>query len=63
MLLYVRLFCLGNRAFNDYVIYFSVIVSALPLGFKIGIGASGDCKDCTVSWESFILLLGFLDLR
>jgi hypothetical protein len=59
----MRPFCLGYRALDDYVIYFSIIVSALPLGFKIGIGASGGYKDCIMSWESFILLLGFLDLR
>jgi hypothetical protein len=25
------------------------------LGFKIGIGVSGDCEDCAMSWESFSL--------
>jgi hypothetical protein len=59
----VRSLCLDNGAFDGYVIYFSVIVSALPLGFEVGIGASDDCKDCTVGWECFVLLMGFLNLR
>jgi hypothetical protein len=54
---------LCNWAFNSYVIYFPIIVSMLLLGFDVGIGASSDCEDCAVSWESFILLLGFMDLR
>jgi hypothetical protein len=44
------------------MIYFPVVVSVLSLGFKVSIGGSGDCKDCAVSWKSFVLLLGFLDL-
>jgi hypothetical protein len=44
------------------VIYFPVVVSALLLGFEVGIGAFGDYKDYAMSWESLILLLGFLDL-
>jgi hypothetical protein len=58
----VRPFGLGDGAFGSYMIYFSVIISALSLGVKIGIGALGDYKDCDMSWESFVLLLGFLDL-
>jgi hypothetical protein len=42
--------------------YFSVVISTLSLGVEISIGASGNCKDCAMSWKSFILLLGFLDL-
>jgi hypothetical protein len=53
---------LSNGAFDNYMIYFSVIVSALSLGFKVGIGASDDRKVYTMSWESFVLLLGFLNL-
>jgi hypothetical protein len=53
---------MGDWAFDNYVIYFSEIVSALSLGIKIGIGAPDDYKDCVVSWEGFGLLLGFLDL-
>jgi hypothetical protein len=45
----VRPFGLGNWVFNNYMIYFSVIVSALSLGVKVGIGTSGDCKDCAMS--------------
>jgi hypothetical protein len=54
---------MGNGAFDRYMIYFSVVVSALSLGVKVGIRNSGDCKDCAMSWEGFILLLGFLGLR
>jgi hypothetical protein len=53
---------LGNGAFDSYMIYFSVVVSALSLGVKISIGAPGDCKDCVMGWEGFDLLLGFSDL-
>jgi hypothetical protein len=58
----VRPLGLGNGAFDSYVIYYSVIVLALSLGVKIDIGSPGDCKDCAMSWEGFILLMGFLDL-
>jgi hypothetical protein len=58
----VRPFGLGDGAFNSYMIYFSVIISLLSLGVEIGVGAPGYCKDCAVSWESFALLLGLLDL-
>jgi hypothetical protein len=57
----VRPLGLSNKTFDNYMIYFSVIVSTLSLGFKVGIGASSDRKDCTVSWESFFLL-ALLDL-
>jgi hypothetical protein len=58
----VRPLGLGNGAFDSYVIYFSIVVSALSLGVKVGIGAPDDCKDCAVSWEGFSLLLRFSDL-
>jgi hypothetical protein len=40
----------------------AIIISVLSFGFKIGIGAFGDCENYVMSWESFGLLLGFLDL-
>jgi hypothetical protein len=58
----MRPLCLCNGAFDGYVIYFSVIVSAQPLGVEVGIETSGNCKDCAMSWEGFCLLLGFLSL-
>jgi hypothetical protein len=58
----VRPFGLGDGAFDSYMIYFSIVISVLSFGVEIGIGVSGDCKDCAMSWKSFILLLGFLDL-
>jgi hypothetical protein len=58
----VRPFSLGNGAFDTYMIYFSIIISTLSLGVKIRIGSPTDCKECAMSWESFALLLGFLDL-
>jgi hypothetical protein len=54
---------LGDGAFDCYVIYFSIIVSALPLDVKVCIGTTSNCKDCAMLWESFALLLGFLGLR
>jgi hypothetical protein len=58
----VRPFGLSDGAFDSYMIYFSIVMSVLAFGVEIGIGVSGDCKDYAMSWESFILLLGFLDL-
>jgi hypothetical protein len=58
----VRPLGLGNGVFDSYVIYFSVIVPALSLGVKVGIGTSGNCKDCAMGWKGFVWLLGFLDL-
>jgi hypothetical protein len=40
----VRSYGLRNGAFDDYMIYFFVIVSALSLGVEISIGAPGCCK-------------------
>jgi hypothetical protein len=54
----VRPLGLGNGAFDSYVIYFSIIVLALPLCVKVCIGTSSNCKDCAMSWEGFALLLG-----
>jgi hypothetical protein len=53
---------LGNRTFDDNVIDFSVIVSLLPLGIKISVGASGDCKACVVGGETISLLRRLMDL-
>jgi hypothetical protein len=58
----VRPLGLGDGAFDSYMIYFSIIISMLSPYVEIGIGAPGDCKDCVMSWESFILLLQLLDL-
>jgi hypothetical protein len=41
---------LGDGAFDNYKIYFSVIILTLSLDVEIGIGALGDCKDCAMSW-------------
>jgi hypothetical protein len=53
----VRPHGLGNEVFDSYVIYFSVIVSVLLLGVKVGIGTFDNCKDCAMSWDGFALLL------
>jgi hypothetical protein len=58
----VRPLGLGNGSFDSYVIYFSITLPALSLGVKVGIGTSDNCKDYAMSWEGFILLLGFLSL-
>jgi hypothetical protein len=58
----VRPLYLCNGAFDDYVVYLSVIVSALPLAVEIGVGTSSNHKDCVMGWESFTLLLVFLIL-
>jgi hypothetical protein len=58
----VRPLGLGNGAFDNYVIYFSVIVLAMLLGVKVSVGTSGNYKDCAMGWKGFVLLLGFLGL-
>jgi hypothetical protein len=58
----VRPLGLGNGAFDNYVIYSSIIVLMLSLGVKVRIGTSDNCKDCAMSWEGFVLLLRFLGL-
>jgi hypothetical protein len=59
----VRPFDLGNGTFDSNVIDLSVIVSALSLGIKIGVGASGDYEDRAMGGEGIGLLRRFLDLR
>jgi hypothetical protein len=53
---------LGDGAFDDYMVYFLIIISVLPLGVKVGIKTSSNCEYCTMSGEGVILLLGFLNL-
>jgi hypothetical protein len=53
---------LSDGAFDGYMVYFYVVISALPLSVKIGVGTSSDCEDCAMSGEGVTLLLGFLDL-
>jgi hypothetical protein len=40
---YVEPFSLNDGAFNDYMVDLPIVVSLLPLGVKIGVGASSDC--------------------
>jgi hypothetical protein len=42
-------FCLGDRTFDSDMVDLAIIVLALSLCIEIGIGASGDCKDCAMS--------------
>jgi hypothetical protein len=58
----VRLFGLSDGAFDSYMIYFSVVISALSLGVKVGVGASGDCEDCAMGGDGIRLLGRLLDL-
>jgi hypothetical protein len=44
-------FCLGNGTFDGDMVDLAIIVLALSLGFKVGIRASGDCEDHTMSRE------------
>jgi hypothetical protein len=55
-------FGLGDGAFNNYMIYFSIVISVLSLGVKIGVGASDNCEDCAMGEKGFKLLWRFLDL-
>jgi hypothetical protein len=53
---------LSDGAFDGYMVYFSVVISALLLGIKIGVRTSSDCEDYAVNGEDIILLMWFLDL-
>jgi hypothetical protein len=46
---------LGNRAFDRYIIYFPMRVSALLFGVEFGIRATDDCEDRSMGWEGFTL--------
>jgi hypothetical protein len=59
---YVRPFGLSDAAFDGNVIDLAVIVSHLPLGVKISVGAFGDCEDYAMDGESIGLLQRFADL-
>jgi hypothetical protein len=52
----------GNGTFDDNTIALPVIVSLLPLSIEISVGASGDCEDCVVGWETVGLLQRLMDL-
>jgi hypothetical protein len=56
-------FGLGYGAFDSNMIDMSVIVSALSLGVKIGVEASGNYEDCAVGREGIRLLQRFTDWR
>jgi hypothetical protein len=57
----VRPLGLSDGAFDGYMVYFSVVIYALSLSVKIGVGSSGDCEDCGMSGKGVVLLLGFLN--
>jgi hypothetical protein len=56
-------FDLSDGAFDNYVVYFSVVISALPISVKICIGTSSNCEVCAMGGEGISLLRGLLDLR
>jgi hypothetical protein len=43
------------------MIYFSVVVSALSLGVKAGVGTSDNSEDCVMGGEGIRLLWRLLD--
>jgi hypothetical protein len=47
---------LGNWAFDNYVIYFSIVVSVLSLGVKVGVRTTSNYEDYAVSRECIRLL-------
>jgi hypothetical protein len=44
------------------MIFFSIVVSALSLGVKVGVGTSGNCEDCAMGGEGIRLLWRLMDL-
>jgi hypothetical protein len=55
-------FSLGDWTFDSDVIYLTIIVSALPFGFNIYVGTSGDCEYSTMGGKVLRLLQRFLNL-
>jgi hypothetical protein len=55
-------FGLGDGDFDDNVIDLSIIVSLLPLGVKISVGASSDCDNCDMGGKNLDLVWRFADL-
>jgi hypothetical protein len=53
---HVRPFGLSNGAFDSYKVYFSVVISTMSLGVKVGVGTSGNCENCAVGGEGIWLL-------
>jgi hypothetical protein len=58
----MRIFVLGDGTIDSNVINLSVIVASLPLVIKIGVGASGYCKDYAMCGKGISLLRRFVDL-
>jgi hypothetical protein len=40
-------FGLSNGAFDSYMIYFSIVIFAPPLGVQVGVGTFGNCENCS----------------
>jgi hypothetical protein len=55
-------FGLGDGPLNGNMIDLPIIVSLLPLGIEISVGASSDCEDCVVSRKTVSLLWRLVDL-
>jgi hypothetical protein len=56
-------FGLCNGIFDNDMINLSVIITMMSPGVKVGVGTSGNCKDCAMCGECVGLLRRFLDLR
>jgi hypothetical protein len=49
-------FGLCNWTFDNYMVNLSIVISALSLGVKIGIGTSCNCENCVMGGEGIELL-------
>jgi hypothetical protein len=59
---HVGQFGLSDGAFDNYMIYFSIVISTLSFGVEISVRTARNCEDCAMGGEGFRLLRGFLDL-
>jgi hypothetical protein len=55
-------FSLSDGAFDSYMIYFYIVISALSHCVEIGVGTFGYCEICAMGGKGFRPLQGFLDL-
>jgi hypothetical protein len=58
----MKSFGLGDRTFDNNMIYLTIIVFASSFGFKVCVLTSGDCEYSAMGGERIRLLRRFLSL-
>jgi hypothetical protein len=58
----VRPLGLCDWTLDNHMVYFSIVIPAMSLAFKVCVGTPGNCNDCAMGWKGFSLLPRVLDL-